>query len=127
MPCTCIHVCLKLLFKMCVRKNYPCLMLNRHPRTSDSALLLWEEKIDGSSTFAIPQCPEAQLPGRAFWTQQLKLLGLCSNPSPTCDTSVTLLMLTSQGSGHPAGHHCDAHRCIFRGKLFQKTLYQGMN
>lgn len=26
------------------RKNYLCLMLNRHPRTSDSALLLWEEK-----------------------------------------------------------------------------------
>lgn len=80
MPLTCIRVCLKLLFKMYVWKNYLCLMLNRYCRTSDSALLLWEEKIVESSKFAIPQYHEEQLPGRAFWTQQLKcgcaLLGL---------------------------------------------------
>lgn len=106
-------------------------MLNGHPRNSDSALLLWEEKVEESSKFAFPLHPEEQGAGRAFWTQQLKcgcaLLGLYSNPSPTCDTAVILMMLWSQGSGHTAAHHSDAHRCILTCKLFQKTLYQNMN
>lgn len=131
MPCTCRHVSLKLLFKMYVRKNYPCIMLNKYPRSSDSALVLWEEKIEKSSKFAIPLYHEEQPPGRAFCTQQVKcgcaLLGLYSNPNPTCDTAVTLMIMWNQGSGHTARHHCGAHRCILRCKLFQKTLSQSMN
>ena len=73
MSCTHIHMllclsymCLKLLFKMPVRKSDLYLMMNGHPRISDSALLLWEEKVEESNKFAILLYYEAQLLGRAF-------------------------------------------------------------
>lgn len=59
------YMCLKLLFKMPVRKSNLFLMMNGHLRTSDSALLLWEEKVEESNKFAILY-HEAQLLGTAF-------------------------------------------------------------
>lgn len=110
------YMCLKLLFKMPLRKSHLFLMMNRHLRSSGSALLLWEEK-EESSKFAILLCREAQPLGRAFSKQQFKcgctLMGLDFNPSPICDTAA-IDDGVSQGSDNIAQHQCDAHRCVFR-------------
>lgn len=73
MSCTYIHVllclsymCLKLFFKLPIRKSDLYLMKNGHPRTRDSTLLLREEKVEENCKFAILLHHEAQLLGRAF-------------------------------------------------------------